>query len=102
MSLFSVVMTFMLVKMVNAITRPVIQLYELIKHIVEKGKGTKLTLTYKPTNFELNKLHLTFNYLAKTMMIAKIASQDEEDKTRALLHYFEALLTFKEFKNWAA
>jgi hypothetical protein len=36
------------------------------------------------------------------MMIAKIASQDEEDKTRALLHYFEALLTFKEFKNWAA
>jgi hypothetical protein len=101
MACFCLVMTAMLITMVNAITRPVIQLYELIKHIVEKGKGTKLTLTYKPTNLELNKLHLTFNYLAKTMMIAKIASQDE-DTSRALLHYFEALLTFKEFKNWAA
>ena len=47
-------MTWMLWTLANAITRPVIELYELIKHIVEQGKGKKTTLSYKPTNYELN------------------------------------------------
>jgi hypothetical protein len=60
-------MTFMLFKLANAITRPVIELYELIKHIVNQGKGKKMKLSYKPTNFELNNLHKTFNKIATTL-----------------------------------
>jgi hypothetical protein len=63
-------MTRMLIKLANAITRPVIELYELIKYIVDKGKGKKVNLSFKPTNHEINTLHLTFNSICKTMYIA--------------------------------
>jgi signal transduction histidine kinase len=57
----------MLFKLANAITRPVIELYELIKHIVNHGKGKKMKLSFKYTNDELNNLHKTFNKLATTL-----------------------------------
>ena len=67
MIIFCLVMTRMLWKLANAITRPVIELYELIKYIVEQGKGKKIALSFKPTNYELNELHLTFNRICTTM-----------------------------------
>jgi sensor histidine kinase YesM len=54
MGVFCVFMTGILIKMVNAITTPVIRLFELVKSISEQGKGTKLTLSYNPTSHELN------------------------------------------------
>ena len=92
------VMTCMLWQLVNAITRPVIELYELIKHIVEQGKGKKATLSYKPTNLELNNLHLAFNRIATTMQIAKSAGEADHIST-ALLNYYEANKTYKSFAN---
>ena len=61
MIVFCVMMTWFLIKLANAITRPVIELYELIKHIVDQGKGAKTKLSFKNTNRELNNLHRTFN-----------------------------------------
>jgi signal transduction histidine kinase len=67
MIIFCIIMTCMLFKLANAITRPVIELYELIKHIVNHGKGKKMKLSFKYTNDELNNLHKTFNKLATTL-----------------------------------
>jgi len=73
----------------------------LIKHIVEQGKGKKAKLSFKPTNNELNNLHLTFNKIATTMQIAKSATETENIST-ALLNYYEANKTFKQFNNTQA
>jgi len=67
MVIFCVIMTFLLFRLANAITRPVIELYELIRHIVTEGKGKKRKLSFKRTNDELNNLHLTFNRIATTL-----------------------------------
>jgi len=71
MIIFCIIMTLLLFKLANAITRPVIELYEVIKHVVKQGKGKKMKLSYKQTNHELNQLHTTFNNIAKTLQIAK-------------------------------
>ena len=76
---FSVAMTFLLIKLTNAITRPVIELYELIKHIIEQKKIDKTQLSFKATNKELNNLHKTFNQIVKTMQIAKVTSGTGQD-----------------------
>ena len=47
MIVFSALMSFFLVTLVNAVTRPVIELYELINHIVDRGKGVKTKLSFK-------------------------------------------------------
>jgi hypothetical protein len=85
----------------NAITRPVIELYELIKHIVDKGKGAETKLSFKNTNMELNNIHRTFNQIVKTMQVAKSASTNE-DPSQALLYYYEAVDIFSKFKNHKA
>ena len=99
--LFFALMTWFLVTLVNAITRPVIELYELINHIVERGKGVKTKLSFKTTNLELNNLNLTFNKIVQTMQIATLATQKANSAT-ALLNYYEAVKVFKEFQNHKA
>jgi nitrogen fixation/metabolism regulation signal transduction histidine kinase len=94
-------MTWFLIKLANAITRPVIELYELIKHIVDQGKGAKTKLSFKNTNRELNNLHRTFNQIVKTMQVAKSAAHNE-DPSQALLNYYEAVDVFSKFNNHKA
>ena len=91
----------MLIKLANAITRPVIELYELIKHIVDKGRGKKVALSFKPTNYELNQLHLTFNSICKTMYIANEIHSKDNAQT-GILNYWEAYGTFLKYKNYQA
>jgi len=85
---FSGCMTYLLIKLTNAITRPVIELYELIKHIIEQKKIDKTQLSFKATNKELNNLHKTFNQIVKTMQIAKVTSGTGQDaRAVAMLNY---------------
>jgi nitrogen fixation/metabolism regulation signal transduction histidine kinase len=90
----------MLFSLANAITKPVIDLYETIKSIVDKGKGNnEITLTWKWTNEELNALRKTFNDIASTLTIAKSA-QDTENPSKAVLNYVKASKFFIKYDNF--
>jgi len=67
MLIFCFFMTKMLVELAHNTTRPIIELYELISRIVQKGKGVQAKLSYKNTNMELNKLHIKFNRIATAL-----------------------------------
>ena len=56
-----------------------------------------MNLTYKASSAELNELHLTFNEVAKTIIIASINFKEGEE-TKALINYNEAYYIFKAFK----
>ena len=67
MVIFCLTMSITLWKLINFITEPVIKLYEMLKFILEKGKGNKTKLSYEASNEELNNLNKAFNRIATTM-----------------------------------
>ena len=67
MVFFCLAMSFTLWKLINFITEPVIKLYEMLKFILEQGKGNKTKLSYEASNLELNNLNKAFNRIATTM-----------------------------------
>jgi hypothetical protein len=101
MSIYLTFFNFQLIKLINSFTRPFIELYTVLQYITEQGKGTKTTLSYKDTNYELNILHTKFNQVAKTLQIAKAGqtSLNFLESSEALLNYYEAFSVFKSFEN---
>jgi tetratricopeptide (TPR) repeat protein len=69
----------MLWTLINAITFPMINLYEQISYIVDNGKGSSVKLSFKLRNHELNVLNLNFNKAAKTMMLANVKLETRRD-----------------------
>ena len=62
------------------------------------SKQKKVELSFKPSSFELNDLHLTFNKVAKTINIANQKTRKGEEY-KALIDYSEAYHIFADFQN---
>ena len=79
----------------SKITRGIIHLYEQLDEFLRNQHKTKTNqLTFKKSAHELNELQRTFNYVAKTTMLAQ---SNMKEKEKALLNYSEAYYIFKKF-----
>ena len=80
-------------------TIQVVSLLESCEEILRSRNGHQnMKLTFRPSTAELNKLHLTFNKVARAISIAHTKIKDGEE-VKAILNYNEAYHIFKDFKN---
>ena len=99
-AIFFVIGLFLIKDTSEKVTRGIIQLYETLEEILiqkEKSGKTTAVLKYKKSSLEVNQLHLRFNEVARTAILASSGMGDEKEK--ALLNYAEAYYIFVEFND---
>ena len=57
-----------------------------------------VALSFRPSNAEINELHLTFNKVAKTMDLARLQGRKGQED-QALLNFSEGYNIFEDFNN---
>ena len=69
---------------------------------IEKSKGNEkefdIMLHYRPTNYEMNTLYLSFSDLTKCIKVAR-DSLYEGDDNQALINYHEVASIFQNLQN---
>jgi tetratricopeptide (TPR) repeat protein len=69
---------------------------------LQKSKGNErefdIMLDYRPTNYEMNTLYLSFSDLTKCIKVAR-DSLYEGDDNQALLNYHEVASIFQDLQN---
>ena len=87
----------------SKITRGIINLYETLQKIQDQkaiNADQKTTvLSFRFQSHELNQLHVTFNNVAKTILLAADSKKKNENKNKALLNYSEAYGIFGDFDD---